>query len=176
MNGGSKSSSSYCVLRGYCETERFSMSYLLVELVEPDDSRGQGGVAAEMDEVLLDPHAREDPEPSGEHQVAGAGVRAGDVSRVTREMAASGRPALERIPMGTPEPTRHLHGLAVLAAHDLQAVEEGLLHRLGGVALEASALAPELLGGEVGHSVTSAPSAAPASPPIRGSVTGDRKS
>src|SRR3990167_4784335 len=150
----------------------FSMSYLLVELVEPDDSRGQSRITPEMDEVLPDPHPCEDPEPSGQHRVAGAGVGAGDVSRVAREMAAGGRPTLERIPVGTPEPTRHLHGLAVLAAHDLQAVEEGLLDRLRGVALKTLALAPELLGGEVGHSVTSAPSAAPASPPIRGSVTG----
>src|SRR3990167_10604779 len=150
----------------------FSMSYLLVELVEPDDSWREGGIAAKMDEVLPDPHPRKDPKPGGEHRVAGAGVGAGDVSRVAREMAAGGRPALERIPVGTPEPARHLHGLAVFAAHDLQAVEEGLLHRLRGVALETLTLAPELLGGEVGHSVTSAPSAAPASPPIRGSVTG----
>src|SRR3990167_7963684 len=129
----------------------FSMSYLLVELVEPDHSRGQGRITPEMDEVLPDPHAREDPEPSGEHQVAGAGIWASDVGRVAREMAAGGLPALERIPIWAPEPTRHLHGLAVLAAHDVEAVEEGLLHRLGGVALEALAAAGELLGGEVGH-------------------------
>src|SRR3990167_3445685 len=148
-----------------------SMSYLLVELVEPDHSWRERGVAPEMDELSPNPHPREDSEPSGEHRVAGAGIRASDVSRIAREMAAIGFPTFERIPVGAPEPAGHLHGLAVFVTHDLQAVEEGRLYCLGGVALETLAFAPHFFHGKVGHSVTSAPSAAPASPPIRGRVT-----